>query len=272
MLRKEFLKPVFGAAALALLVSAPVYSQTASSAGGTGDSSSRSATAKSGASGDAASSDTGSKAGAGARASGSQSDSSGSSAASGSSDKKAAAGKLSDEERDVMKNLAEANLAEIQTSKLALEKSTNPKVKSFAQQMIDDHQKMHQELQKLASAKGVELPKEPGIKHKASAAMLRALSGETFDNRYMSQVGVDDHQNTHSMLEDAKSKVKDPELKALLDKGMPTIGQHLKTAKSIDSEKSGKSSSGASDSSGSGSSSSKGASGSSGSSSGSTSK
>ena len=93
-------------------------------------------------------SQTGGSGGTGASGSGS---SSGTTAgpASGS----AAASSVSQEDRAMIEDLAEANIAEIETGQLALTKSQNPRVREYAQKMIDDHGMAQQELQQMAQAK-----------------------------------------------------------------------------------------------------------------------
>jgi putative membrane protein len=112
-----------------------------------------------------------------------------------------AASKVTKADQELMEDITHANLAEIQTGKMALEKSNNDQVRKFAQKMIDDHTKAHQELQKLAASKGVTLPTDTDPQHKVIATALKVLSGDTFDRQYMSQVGVADHKRTHELLE-----------------------------------------------------------------------
>jgi putative membrane protein len=71
----------------------------------------------------------------------------------------------------MMRDMAHSNLAEIETGKLALEKSQSPEVKKFAQQMIDDHTQAQTELQKLAQTKGVELPSKPDKKWRLASSI-----------------------------------------------------------------------------------------------------
>src|SRR5690242_9906613 len=68
---------------------------------------------------------------------------------------------LSHSDSSFLKDAAEVGLYEVQGSKIALQKSTDPQVKAFAQQMIDDHTKASQDLEALASQKGVKLPTTP---------------------------------------------------------------------------------------------------------------
>jgi putative membrane protein len=140
------------------------------------------------------------------------------------------AAKLDRTDRKVLTELAQANLGEIASARLALAKASNPEVKAYAQRMIDEHTKAQAEVQALAQAKGVELPKEPGVKHKAKGAMLEALSGDIFDRTYVKQSGRRDHRVTHEYLKDNLDKIKDPDVKALAAKMRPIVEAHLLAA------------------------------------------
>ena len=146
---------------------------------------------------------------------------------------------LSKADRRAVMDMAEANMAEIETAKLALSKSQNPEVKTYAQQMIDDHGKALSEVQTLAQSKGVTLPTELDAKHKAMSAKLEKLSGDEFDRTYMKQAGVADHKQTLARLQKSVKNVKDPDVKALATKMVPTVEQHLKAAQQMPTAKAG---------------------------------
>ncbi|MDB5930484.1 MAG: hypothetical protein JWR60_2191 [Polaromonas sp.] len=144
-----------------------------------------------------------------------------------------AGGKASMVSRDdskMMADLTHANFAEIETGKMALEKSQNDQVKKFAQQMIDDHTAALKEMQTLAQSKGVTLPDGTDLQHKTMATALKAMTGDTFDAQYMKRVGVNDHQRTVQLLQKAQKNAKDPELKAMATKMLPTVQHHLQMA------------------------------------------
>lgn len=136
-----------------------------------------------------------------------------------------------------MREMARANMAEIEAANIALKQSNNDEVKSFAQKMIDDHTQAQQELEQLAQSKGVTLPTEPDKKHQAMAKKLQALEGDKFDKQYLSQGGVKDHRETHRMLNRAQKRATDDELKAYLTKVTPIVGDHMKMAQDTQSGK-----------------------------------
>lgn len=147
--------------------------------------------------------------------------------------------KLSAADKKGIMDMALANMAEVEAGKLALSKTQNAEVKTFAQQMVDDHGKALAEVQALAQSKGVTLPTEPDAKHKAMAAKLAKLSGDAFDKQYMKQAGLADHKATHAKLKNISKNAKDADVKAAAEKTMPTVEQHLKAAQQMSMAKSG---------------------------------
>ncbi|MCD2517117.1 DUF4142 domain-containing protein [Massilia sp. G4R7] len=147
--------------------------------------------------------------------------------------------KVSAADKKAIMDMAMANMAEVETGKLALSKSQNAEVKAFAQQMVDDHGKALADLQPLAQSKGVTLPTELDAKHKAMSAKLEKLNGDAFDKEYMKMAGLKDHKDTHAKLQKISKSAKDGDVKAAADKTLPVVEQHLKAAQQMSSAKSG---------------------------------
>jgi putative membrane protein len=149
-------------------------------------------------------------------------------------------------DRGYLTDLAQDNMAEIQTGQMALQKSQNQEVRTFAQRMIDDHTNAQQQVQQLAQAKGVSLPTETDSKHKRDAKKLSALNGSEFDQAYLAQAGLKDHQANHELLQKMQSRAKDPDLKALAGKILPVVDQHLASVQQMHAAGHGATSSGSS--------------------------
>jgi putative membrane protein len=145
----------------------------------------------------------------------------------------AASGTVSRADKKLMVEMAQANLAEIEAAHIAQSKTQNDQVRNFAQQMIDDHTRALQDLQQLAQAKGVTLPTEADSKHKKMGQKMRAMSGASFDRRYMAQSGVSDHKKTDSLLRRVQSRASDPDLKALAARLQPVVEQHLNSVQQL---------------------------------------
>jgi putative membrane protein len=143
------------------------------------------------------------------------------------------AAKLPRAERNMLRDLAQANLAEIATGKLALAKSQDGEVRKFAQTMVDDHSTALKDVQQLAQAKAITLPSEPDAKHRAALKAMQAMDGTRFDRQYMSQAGVGDHRKTRELLQKVQARARDGDLKALAGKMLPVVEQHLAHAEQM---------------------------------------
>lgn len=137
------------------------------------------------------------------------------------------------EDMGFLENAAQGSFAEVEASKLALEKSESQDVKDFAQKMIDDHQKMLDRITALAKAKGQEPPDGPSIMQKTEITALKALSGGAFDAMYVNRIGVAAHESTVEMYEEANQETEDPEVKALIGELLPTLREHLEMAQAL---------------------------------------
>ena len=128
----------------------------------------------------------------------------------------------------------QANLAEVELGKLALQKTMKDDVKAFAQQMVDDHGKALDELKGIAGKKNITLPTELDAEHKTLSDKLSKLSGAEFDRAYM-QAMVDGHRKVAGDFRTESKSGKDAELKAWAGKTLPTVEAHLKHAQKVNS-------------------------------------
>jgi putative membrane protein len=135
-----------------------------------------------------------------------------------------------------MKNAAEAGNAEVESSKLAVDKSSSADVKAFAQQMVDDHTKAGDELKALAQQKGVKVSDKPSIAQTAKIELLKPTSGASFDRHYASTFGVTAHQDTVALFRKEAQNGKDADVKAWATKTLPTLEHHLTMGQDLKSK------------------------------------
>ena len=125
-----------------------------------------------------------------------------------------------------------AGLAEVEMGNLALQKAENADVKAFAQRMVTDHTKSNEELQQLATAKGLTLPAQLDGEHKAGVDHLNSLSGKEFDKAYMQHM-VADHDKAVSHFTAGSTNVADADIKAYATKTLPVLQEHATLAKTV---------------------------------------
>ena len=132
---------------------------------------------------------------------------------------------LSAQDRSFMMQAAQGGMAEVQTAQLARTKSTNPKIKTFAQKMIADHGKANKQLMTIAQAKGVALPTSIGSSNMVQKESLTKLSGTTFDTAYLTgQKSA--HASTASVFEKEIAAGTDPTVVAFAKTVLPTVKAH----------------------------------------------
>ena len=140
-------------------------------------------------------------------------------------------------EANVFAALSAANAAEVEHSKVAVDKATNADVKAFAQMMIDEHTAMAKQGDELA----VRLNDTPapndvanGLRDESTKDVndLTAKTGSDFDNEYIDEQ-IDMHQETLDLLDRLDDNATNADLKAMIEQAKPKVQQHLDRAKAI---------------------------------------
>jgi putative membrane protein len=141
-------------------------------------------------------------------------------------------GSVSKQDQQYFRDIAQANMAEVQAGKVAQQQASNPQVKEFAEHMVQDHGRMIQEQEQMAGAKGVQMPKQPKKEQQAALDKLKKAEGAQFDKAYMSQM-VKDHEKALKTVQQAAKNAKDPQVKQMAQKAEPDIEKHLQMAKQL---------------------------------------
>ena len=139
---------------------------------------------------------------------------------------------LTNQDNDFFKQITIGNQTEIQSSQLALTQSQSPSVKTFAQHMIDDHQKAGGKVFALAARKGVNPPTQLDTLHTKMIDALKDKSGVDFDKAY-ADLQVTAHKETISDDQNEIDNGTDPDVKALASELLPTLKMHLDMAKQL---------------------------------------
>jgi putative membrane protein len=176
---------------------------------------------------------------------------------------KQTASSVNNSDQRFVNEAAEAGMAEVAHGQIAVQRASNQEVKSFAQQMVDDHSQANQELMQLATTKGITLPSDKAHsssmktgqsgsqstssgtsgqmtteqaqlkgKHREAMDKLAKLSGAEFDREYMRHQ-VKDHEKAIALFEGQANRGSDADLKAFASKTLPKLREHQQMAQSI---------------------------------------
>lgn len=129
--------------------------------------------------------------------------------------------------------VADMGMAEVELSKLALERATTPAVKQFAQTMVDDHSKANEELKGLAGQKNISLPGTLSEKSQKKLNDLREKSGKDFEDAYTDCM-VKDHKDAVDKFKKQAEKGEDADLKSWASGKVATLEHHLEMAKATE--------------------------------------
>lgn len=129
-------------------------------------------------------------------------------------------------------DLASGGMAEVKLSELAMQKSGNADVKSFATMMVKDHGEANKKLMALAATKNITLPTDLDEDHQKLWNDLNGKSGMDFDKAYVDAM-VDGHEKAVKLLQDEVKDAKDADLKMFAQEVLPTVEGHLNTIKGI---------------------------------------
>lgn len=136
------------------------------------------------------------------------------------------------DDKKFAKDAAAGGMTEVELGKLAVQKASSDAVKQFGQKMIDDHTKANDQLKQIASKEGLDLPQSLDSKQQARVDKIGKLSGPAFDKAYMKDA-VKDHEKDVNEFKNEAQNGSDPNIKQFATNTLPTIEQHLASAKDL---------------------------------------
>ena len=136
--------------------------------------------------------------------------------------------KASDSTQSFIENATVGNQFEISAGRLALQNSISDDVKQFAQQMVDDHTDIGDQLKSVISS-SVQDEKQPtpplDDKHQKILDDLQKASTKDFDKKYIKSQ-ADAHSDAVSLFKDYADSGKDKALKDFAAQVLPMIERH----------------------------------------------
>jgi putative membrane protein len=145
-------------------------------------------------------------------------------------------GQVSAATKQFVEKAAVGDLYEIQSSKMALEKSKNNEFQNFARQIVDDHSKSSEELKSMAQGiQGLQVPAQLDAKHKQMISQLQSASGEQFNRTYRDQQ-TKAHEEAIQLFENYTKSGDNTQLRQFAEKTLPKLQHHLQMAQKLPQE------------------------------------
>lgn len=131
-----------------------------------------------------------------------------------------------------LKKAAEMHQSKITLGQLAADRGANTRVRQFGLQMAGAHKRLSEEVQGLATAKGVQLPLELTDEHKQKVKELSQLNGHAFDREYLVYI-LRDHQSSANEFEEHMLIVEDSDVLHWMARTLPLLRAHVEEARGI---------------------------------------
>lgn len=123
----------------------------------------------------------------------------------------------------------QVDLAQLQLSRLAAARAASPKVREYAQRIIQDHDRSTRELAIIAAHENIALPDVVDTEH---AQMLEALAGQdgpVFDDTYLTAM-LAAQQRIASLLKSSEAAVSTDELRTYIKRTLPVVENERRLA------------------------------------------
>ena len=139
--------------------------------------------------------------------------------------------------QDFVNNVAISDMFEVQAGQLASKKAAHDDVQDFGNEMVDDHTETTKDLKELVKDENIKatFPTELDAAHKAKLDKLSSASDKSFDMTYV-PMQVDGHEKAVAMFEGYSKSGENQALKEWAGDTLPTLKDHLKEAKALNTE------------------------------------
>lgn len=128
-------------------------------------------------------------------------------------------------DKEFLEKSSQGNVAEVELAKLALEKSHNEQVRTFAKRMIHDHEMLATKMKPFVLQTGLQPATSLNTEHQHLYNELKNLSGPEFDKQYVEAMDKDHHEDLKDF-RDEVSSTQDPKLKQAVASGEKVIAEH----------------------------------------------
>jgi len=134
--------------------------------------------------------------------------------------------KAQEKDAQFLVDAADINMTEIKLSELAKGSAVTDDGKKLADMMIGEHKKALEEIQALASKKGITIPNTLSENNQKAYNKLNDKKGTEFDKEYCDMM-VNGHKDAIDKFEKAANDAADSDIRSLASGMLPTLRTHL---------------------------------------------
>lgn len=136
-------------------------------------------------------------------------------------------------DRSFLQHEAQGAAYELALAQLAVQKATRGDIKSYAQQLISDHDQANAALEQLAQSKGVSLPKALSNNDQTRLAGLQNLQGNDFDRSFVKEAVRINQEDQRDFAKEART-THDSEVRAYVKQFSVMDQRHAAGARQLE--------------------------------------
>jgi putative membrane protein len=134
--------------------------------------------------------------------------------------------KVSEQDRQFLRQAHQGNLGEIAAGKVAQAKGAAEDVHSIGATLVTDHTRLDTAVKQTARSLRVSLPSKPTSQDQAMLKRVAAMSGSAFDRAWVAAM-IEGHRMALELGKQELRAGTSPEVKALAESSAPVIQRHL---------------------------------------------
>ncbi|MEV7091236.1 DUF4142 domain-containing protein [Amycolatopsis sp. NPDC051045] len=138
----------------------------------------------------------------------------------------ASAGELQQTDRALLTRLKQHTLWAVPSSRLAVERATNRRVRAVAVRIADDQARLDVALRAVADRLAFTLPGEPTDQERTWAGEIAADSGDEFDRAYVNRLRAE-YGTLFALASDVRAGTRDDDVRAFAQTAVDTSLGHL---------------------------------------------
>ncbi|GHG35277.1 MULTISPECIES: DUF4142 domain-containing protein [Amycolatopsis] len=138
----------------------------------------------------------------------------------------ASAGELQQTDRALLTRLKQHTLWAVPSSRLAVDRATNRRVRAVAVRIADDQARLDVALRAVADRLAVTLPGEPTDQERGWADEIAADSGDSFDRAYVNRLRAE-YGTLFGLASDVRAGTRDDDVRAFAQTAVDTSLGHL---------------------------------------------
>jgi putative membrane protein len=137
-----------------------------------------------------------------------------------------------EDKSDFVVEVANSSMLELELSKIAEQRASDPQVKQLAQKIVNDHKKMNQDLKSIAQSNNITIPQGLGQDMQQTYERISQLQGKEFDKEYLKEM-ESQHEESIKKFEEMANNEQASELSSFASNHLSALRNHQQNAEQL---------------------------------------